>query len=289
MLSVHISRDILRKAILCPVLICTSSAVFSLPRYGYCSVGCKANEVHMKPAYNAIPYIQSPPRVGAAEWNIICDFDGTITPFDVTDAILGRFALREWEEIEEEWLQGRITGHDCMKSQVELIRASRAELDTFLDSIPIDESFGDFTRYCEAHGIKLLIVSDGMDYAIRRVLARHNLHKIPVIANRLVFQSGNKYTLEFPFGVEGCGSGVCKCQVAGSENKKVLLIGDGHSDCCLAGKATFTLAKRNKELLRLCEEKGYPCQVYDDFSDICALFRAHSGLPDREEHKIFAV
>jgi len=243
----------------------------------------------MKSAYKAMPYMQSPPGINPAEWNIICDFDGTITPFDVTDAILDTFALREWENIEEDWLQGRITGRECMKNQVALIHASQAELDVFLDSVPIDEGFYDFTRHCVAHGFKLFIVSDGMDYAIRRVLVRHNLHTIPVIANRLVFQGGNKYTLEFPFGVEGCGSGVCKCGVAGTKDKKILLIGDGHSDCCIAGKATFTLAKEDKELLRHCTHKGYPCQAYGNFFDVCALLKAHSEPSTREDNKACAV
>lgn len=248
----------------------------------------KSNEVPMKSAYQTTPSMRLP-GIHAAEWNIICDFDGTITPFDVTDAILGRFALRQWENIEEEWLQGKITGRECMKSQVELIRASQDELDAFFDSVPIDQGFYEFTHYCEAHGFRLFIVSDGMDYAIRRILVRHNLHTIPVVANRLVFQGGNKYTLEFPFGAEGCGSGVCKCDVAGTENKKILLIGDGHSDCCLAGKAAFTLAKKDKELLRHCENKRYPCQGYTDFFDVCALLLAHGGSSVREDLTAFAV
>lgn len=243
----------------------------------------------MNSVYQTMPCAQSPPKIDAAEWNIICDFDGTITPFDVTDAILGRFALPEWERIEEEWLQGRITGRECMQSQVELIRASQNELDLFLDSVPIDDGFHDFTRHCAAQGLKLFIVSDGMDYAIRRILVRHNLHTIPVIANRLIFQGRDRYTLEFPFGLEGCGSGVCKCGVAGTRDKKILLIGDGRSDCCLAGKAAFTLAKKDKELLGHCTHKGYPCQAYSDFFEVCALLKAHITSAAREYHKAFAV
>lgn len=246
---------------------------------------CQSNETQVQSAHRAVLGRQNFP-VG---WDIVCDFDGTITPFDVTDAILGRFALPEWEIIEEEWLRGRVSGRECMKNQVELIRASQAELNAFLDAVPIDAGFYDFTRHCVAQGLALRILSDGMDYAIRRVLERHNLHTIPVVANRLVFQGGNKYTLEFPFGAEGCGSGVCKCEVAGSKNKKILLIGDGHSDCCLAEKSTFTLAKKDKELLRHCTHNEYPCQSYADFFDVNAFFQAHSESRAKEDHRASPV
>ena len=32
------------------------------------------------------------PDFAAGPYSVICDFDGTVTPFDVTDAILERFA-----------------------------------------------------------------------------------------------------------------------------------------------------------------------------------------------------
>ena len=32
-------------------------------------------------------------------WDIICDFDGTISLIDVTDSLLEKFATPEWEDI----------------------------------------------------------------------------------------------------------------------------------------------------------------------------------------------
>ena len=53
----------------------------------------------------------------AGNWHVVCDFDGTITPFDVTDAILQRFALPAWEAAEEAWTGGRISARECMDIQ----------------------------------------------------------------------------------------------------------------------------------------------------------------------------
>ena len=37
------------------------------------------------------------PDFAAGPYSVICDFDGTVTPFDVTDAILERFARPAWK------------------------------------------------------------------------------------------------------------------------------------------------------------------------------------------------
>ena len=107
----------------------------------------------------------------------------------------------------------------------------------------------EFVRYSRSKGIPLGIVSDGMDYPIKRILNRHGLRHVPVVANRMVYREG-AYRLEFPYGREGCASGVCKCGVAEavSGDGKTLLIGDGLSDCCLARSASFTLARQGKAL-----------------------------------------
>lgn len=199
--------------------------------------------------------------------HIICDFDGTITPFDVTDAILERFADTRWKHIEEEWEQGTITARACMARQVALIRAPQGELDAFLDTVPIDPAFPTFVERCRTAGRTLTIVSDGLDYAISRILKRHRLSEVPLKANHLAAIGTDAYTLEFPYGNDRCESGMCKCAIAESY-PEVLLIGDGKSDCCVAKKAAMTLAKSGKSLLRECVAKNYPHLTYTSFESI---------------------
>lgn len=205
-------------------------------------------------------------------WNIICDFDGTITPYDVTDAILETFALPEWKAVEEAWVSGAITARACMARQTELLRAPRQDLDAFLDTVHVDPSFQGFMDFCRERGLAVRIVSDGMDYPIQRVLSRHGLAAVPLVANRLVFQDDGSWRLEFPYGASDCSSGVCKCRVAETGGGATLLIGDGRSDFCLARKADFVLAKEGKDLLRFCEENNLPYAAYQNFSDVRALF-----------------
>lgn len=139
---------------------------------------------------------------------------------------------------------GAISARQCMERQIPLIEAPLERLDAFLDTVPVTGGFVEFVRYSRSKGIPLGIVSDGMDYPIKRILNRHGLRHVPVVANRMVYREG-AYRLEFPYGREGCASGVCKCGVAEavSGDGKTLLIGDGLSDCCLARSASFTLAR----------------------------------------------
>lgn len=202
--------------------------------------------------------------------SIICDFDGTVTPFDVTDALLGNFAHPSWEEVEKDWLSGKISSRECMDRQVGLIEVSREKLDTFLDTIPLTPGFDDFITFCRSQRLDILILSDGLDYAIKHILSRHGLGFVPVIANRLRFQGISRYRLEFPYSTPGCSSGVCKCAVAGVNSSRTLLIGDGKSDCCLAGRTSLVLAREGKDLLAHCRSRQYPHVAWKDFFDVRA-------------------
>lgn len=202
-----------------------------------------------------------------AQTKIICDFDGTVTPVDTTDALLGRFAVPEWEDVEKEWLAGEITSRECMGRQIAMIRAERRELDAFIDKFELAPGFRDFAEFCEQGNVDLCIVSDGMDYTIRRVLINHGLPNVPVFANHLTFGKGG-YELTFPFARDGCAFGMCKCMVADADNAKAILIGDSHSDTCIAERAAAVYAARGKPLEMHCRKNGIEHTLFDDFFDI---------------------
>src|SRR5271166_905109 len=142
---------------------------------------------------------------------ILCDFDGTISIADTTDAIFDRYAP-SWLEIEALWNEGKIGPAECMRRQIELMDASLPELDEALDQIEIDPTFPAFTAFCASAGIGLTVVSDGVDYFIRRILNNSGLGHLPVRANRLIRLGERKFTLGHPYSVEGCESGTCKCR-----------------------------------------------------------------------------
>jgi 2-hydroxy-3-keto-5-methylthiopentenyl-1-phosphate phosphatase len=208
---------------------------------------------------------------------VLCDFDGTIAVEDVTDGILSRFAPPKWLEIEQAWRFGQIGSRDCMYEQVALVRAELSAIDDYLDSVDIDPHFCQFVEYCEAQDIELRVVSDGIDYAIRRILQRHGLGHLPVIANALEQIGPDRYRLRFPFAAADCSaeSGTCKCGIAKSvrrtatSREMTILVGDGASDFCGASAVDLVFAK--DKLLAHCRARGLPHVRFANFGDAQAL------------------
>lgn len=220
-------------------------------------------------------------------WQVIVDFDGTISRQDTTDQILTRFADPQWHAIEEEWLVGTIGSRDCMRRQIELLRVSPQRLDAFIDTIEIDGAFSSFVLLCARHAIPVTVVSDGLDRTIHAVLTRAGLGRLRVVANRLSHAGADRWTLSSPHAAASaaCMSGTCKCAVADSLQRPLtLLVGDGKSDHCVAGEADLVFAK--KGLIAHCRELGLPHRPFTDFSEATGLLeellRTEAESPARE-------
>lgn len=214
-------------------------------------------------------------------WNILCDFDGTIATEDVTDSLLTRFAAPEWQTIEAEWKAGRIGSRECMTRQIALIRATHEEIDRHLADIEIDPNFSEFVLLCQNHGLPLTVVSDGLDYPIRALLAREGLSSLPVIANHLEPVGRDRYRMLSPNADPSCrsASGTCKCAIAAASGASdVLLIGDGASDFCAGGMVDLVFAKAS--LLDHCRKRGLPHVACANFAEAQAL------LPDLLDERV---
>lgn len=198
---------------------------------------------------------------------LYCDFDGTITHEDATDHVLTQLADPSWLDIEAEWKAGTIGSRECMQRQIALIRGGKRELDAVLDAITIDPYFLAFVQFCERNAIDITIVSDGVDYFIRRILGRLGLDHLPIIANQL-HRSPEGYRLTSPYADEGCSSaaGVCKCRVVARGDVPRIYIGDGRSDFCVSEKPEIVFAK--KSLATYCAQHAIPFISYDNFADI---------------------
>jgi 2-hydroxy-3-keto-5-methylthiopentenyl-1-phosphate phosphatase len=222
------------------------------------------------------------PRIVDMGYRIVCDFDGTIATSDVTDVLLEVFAAPGWYDIEAQWLTGLIGSADCMARQVALLRCSRVAIDRLLDAVDIDPGFAGFVAFCRERDIELTIVSDGLDYAVARILARAGLGDLSIIANRLMFVAHDRYAMLSPHASPACrsGAGTCKCRAAGGadpekpgDSRTTILIGDGRSDYCAAGAVDFVFAKSG--LLGHCRANGISHLPYSNFFEIARLLSRH--------------
>lgn len=207
-----------------------------------------------------------------SDWTILCDFDGTISVEDITDSLLVRFARPGWEDIELAWKRGEIGSRECMARQIALLDVSRAELDAHLDRMTIDRDFAAFSAAVDEAKLPMTVLSDGLDYSIRRILGRHGLARLPVAANHLIACGERSWRLEFPYAKDDCRSGNCKCASAGdvrAERRRVLVIGDGASDFCVSGVADFVFAKHR--LVEHCRAAGIAHVRIGSFADALAL------------------
>jgi 2,3-diketo-5-methylthio-1-phosphopentane phosphatase len=210
-------------------------------------------------------------------WTILCDFDGTISVEDVIDSLLDRYGRPGWERLEQDWRAGRIGSRACMSGQVALLDMCREELDAHLAEVWIDHAFPGFVAQARALGVSIQVVSDGLDYAIERILRRYGLDHLPVAANHLApGVPPQRWQLSSPFQAPGCASGTCKCacvaQARAGGARRTLLIGDGASDFCAADRVDFVFAKHR--LIEHCRAAGIPYAPITGFEDALAMLPA---------------
>lgn len=208
------------------------------------------------------------------KYQVLVDFDGTIATVDTTDLLLERFADPRWQEIEDDWKAGKMGSRECMLRQVDLVRATPAEIDDFVARIEIDPAFPDFVELCRQRGFDISVVSDGLDRTVGAVLARHDL-ELPFFANHMEWMGGDRWRLGFPHARGDCRmlQGNCKCQFTKVAPQTLrIVVGDGRSDFCFAGEAELVLAKGT--LARHAAESGMPHFAIESFAEAVPLLAA---------------
>jgi 2-hydroxy-3-keto-5-methylthiopentenyl-1-phosphate phosphatase len=201
--------------------------------------------------------------------SILCDFDGTISPVDLSDFLYRRFAACG-VFYADQWAQGLIsTGEEVVRTFA-TVSAGSEEIAEALREVPIDVTFQELVQLARENGLDLAVVSDGLDWAIKIVLDAHGIQDLAIYANHVMIQDG-KLNFEFPWYDPSCPlAGVCKPLVMKQYRRgggKIIFIGDGRSDQDAVQKADLVFAK--DDLAEYCREKGIPAFEYKNFTEIC--------------------
>lgn len=203
------------------------------------------------------------------------DFDGTITKVDTCQAMVKAFARNGWQEYERKWEKGEISTEECARSIFASFRATEQELIDFLSSIEIDTTFLDFVSYCSLREERLYILSDGYDLNINIVLQKYGLSEIPFYSNCLKV-TAKGFDIMCRYQNPAClQCGTCKRLLVNQLNrdkKKIVYIGDGTSDLCVAKAADLLFAK--DKLLAYCRTNGVEAIPYRNFADIISCLKA---------------
>jgi len=202
---------------------------------------------------------------------VLCDFDGTIARDDVGNLLFRTFADAELTTpIVEQWKKGIISSRECIEREASLTNVCREDFDRFICQRKLDPYFKDFVDFAGRNGMEVVIVSDGLDYYIEKMLMRTGLGEIEFYAN--IMQLVNeKIHVRFPhydkLDCRDCGN----CKTHHLENYKkegyyIVYVGNGLSDRCPSTCSDLVFAKG--ELLEFCRENRLNHVEFGNFRDV---------------------
>lgn len=206
------------------------------------------------------------------ELKVFVDFDGTITLKDVGEAVFKKFGdEKEVNRIIDDLLNNRLSSKQCWD---ELCKSAgsinKNDFNNFIDRMDVDPTFKLFTEFCIANDIELVVLSDGFDYYIERLLNNAGLDGIKYYSNKLCVDESGILIADYPyFDVDSPTSANCKRNHIinhSSEEDYTIYIGDGNSDKEAVQYCDFIFAKDG--LARFCSMERISFFPFKNFIDV---------------------
>ncbi len=204
-----------------------------------------------------------------------CDFDGTITTEDVSFMLLDAFGDPGWRRWLRRYEAGEITVGQFNSLVFATVRADRQTMLDYLQGrVVVRSGFPEFVETCRAKGFRLEIVSNGLDFYIRHILAGAGANDVDVHAAETRFlPDGLQVRYRRPNGRTADDAvKLGYVHYFQAEGNRVIYVGNGTSDLEAARQADVIFATGT--LLRLCRDNNVACTPFCDFSQVAAGLRA---------------
>ena len=198
-----------------------------------------------------------------------CDFDGTITPEDVSFMILDAFGNRDWRKLLAQYKEGKITVAQFNGRAVRTIKADEQTLVSFVrDKAKLRPGFQALLDYCHRQGFRFVVVSNGLDFYIRTLLSDIGAGDIEIFAAKTSFDSGSVQARYLSPRGEQLEDRFKETYLSSFRERgyRIIYAGNGFSDVAPAREADYVFA--TSELLTACKEMNIACMPFNDLNDV---------------------
>lgn len=199
-----------------------------------------------------------------------CDFDDTITEGNVSTAIREVFAPDGWTSMEDEYEAGKYSVEESNIRQFALVKADEKEIEDFiLGVVVVRYDFDQFVNYCHGEGIRLVIVSSGLDLYIKPTMELLGFDHLEMHSGKAQVTGSDGIKVEYtdPSGANLTrGFKESYLRHFKGQGDTVIYVGDGLSDIAPAREADFVIARSTLE--EHFKENGLPYSSFNTFADV---------------------
>ena len=197
------------------------------------------------------------------------DFDGTITPEDISFQILDTFSKGDWRSLFKQYQSGKISVGKFNTMAFSMVKESEETLVKFVrERAEVRPGFLELVEYCRERDYGFIIVSNGLDFYIKTILKDLGLENVEYHAARTGF-SDNGVDARY-IGPEGkellVGFKEAYTRVFLEENQRVIYIGNGPSDIPPAKMSEYAFA--TGPMIELCRQRGINCIPFNELTDV---------------------
>ena len=198
-----------------------------------------------------------------------CDFDGTVTEEDASFVMLDAFADGDWRQLFEQYHEGKISVGRFNMEAFATVKADRQSLLRLIkDTVKVRPGFHELVACCRSRGFRFVIVSNGLEFYINKILGDIGLADIEVFAARTEFhQEGLEVQYAGPDGrrLDEEFKGTYLNSFL-AEGYRVVYLGNGDSDLSPARRCHHVFATGT--LLERCQQIKLDCTPFTDFHEV---------------------
>jgi len=197
------------------------------------------------------------------------DFDGTITPEDISFQILDKYSKGDWRSLFKQYRSGNISVGRFNTLAFAMVKEDEQTLVKFVrEKAKTRPGFVELVKYCREKDYHFVIVSNGLDFYIKTILEDLGLKDVEFHAASTEFgRDGVDARYIGPEGKELlAGFKEAYTRVFLENNRRVIYIGNGPSDIPPARMSDYAFA--TGPMLELCKKKGINCTPFDELTDI---------------------